>query len=103
MGMHDAKSAPAQKKCQPEHLVDAARRIESTLGIKLPYGYSGAFQSFEQRSSRSKTAQCDIVSLRTQSPRQFNRLHFGAADVQRIQQEKHFPPSPRSLKFSALT
>ena len=61
-------------------------------------------QFFEQRAARSQATQGHVVALRVEPGSQLDSLRLGTANIQGIQQKKHFPsPSPcRPLRGSMV-
>jgi hypothetical protein len=99
--MNDLKPASPQEPCQQEHLIDAVKGIETALGIEFADENGGALQPLKQRPARTEASQRDVVTFGTEPGRELNRLHFGSADIQRIEQEENSLPR-RSLGMAKL-
>src|SRR5579864_5046 len=101
VGMNDLKTASPQEPCQPKHLIDAVNRIEATFWIELAHGDRRSPQFLKQRSPRTEASQRDVVTFGIKPGRELNRLHFGSADIQRIEQEENSLPR-RSLGMAKV-
>ena len=99
VSVNNLEAAPTQEDRQTKHLIHPVDRIEPTLGIELADGNAGSRQLFKQRAARSQAPQRYVVALRVESDGQLDSLRLGPADVQRIQQKKHFPSPTRSRRY----
>src|SRR5215472_2191279 len=90
--MEDRKAAAPQKSRQPQHLVHAARRIETAFGIKLADLHRRSRQSFEQRSACTKAAERNVVMCGVQPCGELDGLDFRPAHIQGINEVKDFSP-----------
>src|SRR5215471_1346322 len=98
--MKDLKTAAPQESRQPKHLVQAARRIETALGIKLADLHRTSCEPFQQRPLGTQATERDIVPSGIESSGEFNRLDFGPAHIQGINEVKNFPPGSRFSRRS---
>src|SRR6266702_642506 len=100
MRVQDLHPFLPQQACEFKDRKHARGRINSSPQVNIHNPDRSSTETLEQRTAHPQAAQCDLIMYRIETPSQFHRLCFSAAEHERIEQKED--PSARTAFFIAV-